>query len=550
MNEVKNPKKPLVYYYAIVILVILALNFLAVPWLSQRQVKEVDYGTFMTMTENQEIGRVEVQNNQILFTNKDDTQVYKTGLMDDPDLIYRLKDSGAEFSSEIVEQMSPFLSFLLTWLLPIVFFVALGQFMLKRMTNKAGGPNSMMFGLGGSNAKVYVKSAEGIKFSDVAGEDEAKENLTEIVDYLHDPSKYQDIGASMPKGILLVGPPGTGKTMLAKAVAGEANVPFFSMSGSEFVEMFVGMGASKVREYFAAITVSVPIELPGYTIKKYGKRWWMTENCHEAGEDGNLGVAPDLTAFSVAGLEASHLQRLNDAKGRYYTWYEAMTGISGCTAEQCPYVQNYEGVDDVGNAFKLDGTEEGEFGVQIRGCCPEGWHVANANDWWDMLMAIKSEYAIPDDFAQGGYTFSGGHDGKPENAITKAGFYKSGCTIKNTGNVGAWLRGGNGRIVDGGIWNQANMTLTDAGEPLLQFVDGAESIGFGWYPLGYQKADGSFNSGALGKWGYVWFIGQTNASTARSLVISGTSLNLQTKTNQEAAKDIYLNVRCVKNYTK
>ena len=250
MNEVKNPKKPMMYYYAIVILVILALNFLAVPWLSQRQVKEVDYGTFMTMTENQEIGRVEVQDNQILFTNKDNTQVYKTGLMDDPDLIYRLKDSGAEFSSEIVEQMSPFLSFLLTWLLPIVGFVALGQFMLKRMTNKAGGPNSMMFGLGGSNAKVYVKSAEGIKFSDVAGEDEAKENLTEIVNYLHDPAKYQDIGASMPKGILLVGPPGTGKTMLAKAVAGEANVPFFSMSGSEFVEMFVGVGASRVRDLF------------------------------------------------------------------------------------------------------------------------------------------------------------------------------------------------------------------------------------------------------------------------------------------------------------
>ena len=241
-----------------VILVILALNFLAVPWLSQRQVKEVDYGTFMTMTENQEIGRVEVQNNQILFTNKDDTQVYKTGLMDDPDLIYRLKDSGAEFSSEIVEQMSPFLSFLLTWLLPIVFFVALGQFMLKRMTNKAGGPNSMMFGLGGSNAKVYVKSAEGIKFSDVAGEDEAKENLTEIVNYLHDPAKYQDIGASMPKGVLLVGPPGTGKTMLAKAVAGEANVPFFSMSGSEFVEMFVGMGASKVRDLFRQAKEKAP----------------------------------------------------------------------------------------------------------------------------------------------------------------------------------------------------------------------------------------------------------------------------------------------------
>ena len=258
MNEVKSPKKPMLYYYAMALLVLLLINFLAVPWLSQRQVKEVDYGTFMTMTENKEIGRVEVQDNQILFTNKDDTQIYKTGPMDDPDLIYRLKDSGAEFSSEIVEQMSPFLSFLLTWLLPIVGFVALGQFMLKRMTNKAGGPNSMMFGLGGSNAKVYVKSAEGIKFSDVAGEDEAKENLTEIVDYLHDPSKYQEIGASMPKGILLVGPPGTGKTMLAKAVAGEANVPFFSMSGSEFVEMFVGMGASKVRDLFRQAKEKAP----------------------------------------------------------------------------------------------------------------------------------------------------------------------------------------------------------------------------------------------------------------------------------------------------
>ena len=258
MNEVKSPKKPMLYYYAMALLVLLLINFLAVPWLSQRQVKEVDYGTFMTMTENKEIGRVEVQDNQILFTNKDDTQIYKTGPMDDPDLIYRLKDSGAEFSSEIVEEMSPFLSFLLTWLLPIVIFVALGQFMLKRMTNKAGGPNSMMFGLGGSNAKVYVKSAEGIKFSDVAGEDEAKENLTEIVDYLHDPSKYQEIGASMPKGILLVGPPGTGKTMLAKAVAGEANVPFFSISGSEFVEMFVGMGASKVRDLFRQAKEKAP----------------------------------------------------------------------------------------------------------------------------------------------------------------------------------------------------------------------------------------------------------------------------------------------------
>ena len=552
MNEVKSPKKPLLYYYFVAMLLVMLFNFIAMPWISEHQIKDVDYNTFVTMTEQGEVGRVEIQeqSNRILFTSSDEKTVYKTAMVPDDGLVQRLLDAGVSTTGEEIEQTSTLVS-ILAWVLPIIIFVALGQFMSRKMMEKmGGGGNSMMFNMGRSNAKVYVKSAEGIKFDDVAGEDEAKENLTEVVNYLHDPSKYQEIGASMPKGILLVGPPGTGKTMLAKAVAGEANVPFFSMSGSEFVEMFVGMGASKVREYFAAITVSVPIELPGYTIKKYGKRWWMTENCHEAGEDGNLGVAPDLTAFSVAGLEASHLQRLNDAKGRYYTWYEAMTGISGCTAEQCPYVQNYEGVDDVGNAFKLDGTEEGEFGVQIRGCCPEGWHVANANDWWDMLMAIKSEYAIPDDFAQGGYTFSGGHDGKPENAITKAGFYKSGCTVKNTGNVGAWLRGGNGRIVDGGIWNQANMTLTDAGEPLLQFVDGAESIGFGWYPLGYQKADGSFNSGALGKWGYVWFIGQTNASTARSLVISGTSLNLQTKTNQEAAKDIYLNVRCVKNYTK
>jgi fibrobacter succinogenes major domain (fib_succ_major) len=310
------------------------------------------------------------------------------------------------------------------------------------------------------------------------------------------------------------------------------------------------LGSSSVREYFAAITVSVPIELPGYTIKKYGKRWWMTEDCHEAGEDGNLGVAPDLTAFSVAGLEASHLQRLNDAKGRYYTWYEAMTGISGCTPEQCPYVPGYEGTDDAGNPFRLDGTEEGEFGVQIRGCCPEGWHVANANDWWDMLMAIKSEFAIPDDFTLGGYTFSGGHDKKPENAATKASFYKSGCTVKNMGNVGAWLRGGNGRIVDGGIWNQANLTLSDAGEALLQFVDGAESVGFGWWPVGYQKNTGAFDSGSLGKWGHLWFIGQTSETVARTLVISGTSMNLVTKANTDATKTHAVAVRCVKNYTK
>ena len=258
MNEVKNPKRPLIYYYGVVMLVLMLFNFLAMPWLAQRQIREVDYGTFMQMTENQEIGRVEVQENQILFTDKEDTQIYKTGLMNDPDLIYRLKDSGAVFAGEIVEQMSPFLSFLLSWVLPIAVFAGLGQLMSRKMMEKAGGPNSMMFGMGKSNAKVYVKSSEGIKFSDVAGEDEAKENLTEIVDYLHNPDKYKEIGASMPKGILLVGPPGTGKTMLAKAVAGEANVPFFSMSGSEFVEMFVGMGASKVRDLFKQAKEKAP----------------------------------------------------------------------------------------------------------------------------------------------------------------------------------------------------------------------------------------------------------------------------------------------------
>ena len=258
MNEVKSPKKPLLYYYGIVLLVLMLFNFLAMPWLAQRQVREVDYGTFMTMTEEKQIGQVEVQESQILFTDKDSGQIYKTGVMDDPDLIYRLKDSGAVFASEIVEQMSPFLSFLLSWLLPILIFVGLGQLMSRRMMNKAGGPNSMMFGAGRSSAKIYVKSAEGIKFSDVAGEDEAKESLTEIVEYLHNPGKYREIGASMPKGILLVGPPGTGKTMLAKAVAGEASVPFFSISGSEFVEMFVGMGASKVRDLFRQAKEKAP----------------------------------------------------------------------------------------------------------------------------------------------------------------------------------------------------------------------------------------------------------------------------------------------------
>ena len=251
MKEVKTPKKPLLYYYIVALLVLLLFNFFAMPLLARQQVEEVDYGTFMTMTENKEIGEVEIESNQIIFTNKDGSKIYKTGVLDDPELVDRLHASGAEFASEIVEQMSPFLS-ILGWVLPLILFIAIGQFMAKKLTDKAGGgAGSMMFGMGKSNAKIYVQSTDGgIRFADVAGEDEAKENLQEVVNYLHDPSKYEEIGASMPKGILLVGPPGTGKTMLAKAVAGESNVPFFSMSGSEFVEMFVGMGASKVRDLF------------------------------------------------------------------------------------------------------------------------------------------------------------------------------------------------------------------------------------------------------------------------------------------------------------
>ena len=260
MNEVKKPKKPLLYYYSIALLLLLLFNFLAMPRIAERRVQEVDYGTFMTMAENKEIGQVEVQEteNRIVFTNKDGTAVYKTGMMPDNDLTARLYESGAIFNGEIIEQADPLVSILVSWVLPIVIFVALGNYMTKRMMKNAGGPNSMMFGMGKSNAKIYVKSSEGIKFSDVAGEDEAKENLAEIVEYLHDPGKYREIGASMPKGILLVGPPGTGKTMLAKAVAGEANVPFFSMSGSEFVEMFVGMGASKVRDLFKQAKEKAP----------------------------------------------------------------------------------------------------------------------------------------------------------------------------------------------------------------------------------------------------------------------------------------------------
>mgnify|MGYP000217168706 FL=1 len=280
MHEVKKPRKPLIYYYVIVLMVLVLFNFLFMPWVAERQIKEVGYEKFMQMTEEEDIGRVEIdqEENQITFTDKDETAIYKTGMVDDPDLTERLYDAGAEFSGQIIEQTSPWVVFLLNWILPILIVVGIGQYMSKKMMDRAGGKNSMMFGMGKSNAKVYVKSSKGIRFSDVAGEDEAKENLAEIVDYLHEPNKYKDIGASMPKGILLVGPPGTGKTMLAKAVAGEANVPFFSMSGSEFVEMFVGMGASKVRDLFKQAKEKAPCIVFIDEIDAIGKK-----------RDGNVG---------------------------------------------------------------------------------------------------------------------------------------------------------------------------------------------------------------------------------------------------------------------
>ena len=258
MNEVKQPKKPLMWYYSVVLIAILLFNVLVMPMIADMKIKEVDYGTFMSMTEQKDIGLVEIQDNQILFTNKDESQIFKTGLLDDPGRTERLYEAGAKFSGEIVEETSPILNFFLYFLLPLILFAGLGQILSRKMMDKMGGPNAMSFNMGKSNAKVYVKSSDGIRFSDVAGVDEAEESLSEIVNYLHDPSKYREIGATMPKGVLLVGPPGTGKTMLAKAVAGEADVPFFSISGSEFVEMFVGMGASKVRDLFKQAKEKAP----------------------------------------------------------------------------------------------------------------------------------------------------------------------------------------------------------------------------------------------------------------------------------------------------
>ena len=258
MKEVKSPKKPLIYYYGIALLLIFLFNILVMPLVAQEKVKEVDYGTFMSMTEQKNIGKVEVQDSQIIFTDKKDKAVYKTGTMDDPTLTERLYESGAKFTKDIQTRMSPLLSGFLSIILPLIIFIGLGQYISRKFMDKAGGSNALSFGLGKSNAKIYVQSTEGISFDDVAGEDEAKESLAEIVDYLHNPKKYTEVGASMPKGVLLVGPPGTGKTMLAKAVAGESKVPFFSMSGSEFVEMFVGMGASKVRDLFKQAKEKAP----------------------------------------------------------------------------------------------------------------------------------------------------------------------------------------------------------------------------------------------------------------------------------------------------
>ena len=306
MNEVKSPKKPLLYYYVVVLLVVMLFNFIAMPWISEHQIKDVDYNTFVTMTEQGEVGRVEIQeqSNRILFTSSDEKTVYKTAMVPDDGLVQRLLDAGVSTTGEEIEQTSTLVS-ILAWVLPIIIFVALGQYMSRKMMEKmGGGGNSMMFNMGKSNAKVYVKSAEGIKFDDVAGEDEAKENLTEVVNYLHDPSKYQEIGASMPKGILLVGPPGTGKTMLAKAVAGEANVPFFSMSGSEFVEMFVGMGASKVRDLFKQAKEKAPCivfidEIDAIGQKRSGGQYGVNDEREQTlnqlltemdGFEGNNGV--------------------------------------------------------------------------------------------------------------------------------------------------------------------------------------------------------------------------------------------------------------------
>lgn len=323
------------------------------------------------------------------------------------------------------------------------------------------------------------------------------------------------------------------------------------------------LGQSKERLFLAILTVGEgtvvpepqpePEPEPEDVSKKYGSKTWMTMNCFESGNDGKLGTAIDITGITVNGMTEAALSEINDKAGRFYTWYEAMTGIPACTKEQYEEkIAAYGGKDDAGNAFTLDGTEEGEYNVQLRGCCPEGWHVANCNDWWDLLHAIKSEYNVGEDIYKGEFSFNGGCLATLPG-VTKDEFYRNGSTVKNMGNVGAWLRGGNGRLVDGGVWNQANETLKDkdATGPIPQFVSGADEVGFGWYPAGRVEIDGvTINTNAIGKYGFLWFVCQQDGDYARSLCISSKSMNLNTMNTKrvEANKLSRLNVRCVKNY--
>lgn len=308
------------------------------------------------------------------------------------------------------------------------------------------------------------------------------------------------------------------------------------------------------------VTASKLILSPGiacgtsaYKTKTYGTKEWLVENCREKGVSGNLGEVQDPVFLITPNVSEYVKARIGAASGRYYTWYEAMTGIPNCTKEECVFVENYSGTDDAGKPFTLDGTEAGEYNIQIRGCCPEGWHIANANDWWDLINAIKTEYNVPDDFVLCGYTFNGGTDGITANQLTKKKFYEEGCTIKNTGNLGAWLRGGNGRLLDGGVWNQKNKKLKDGNNYYDQFTNGAEAVGFGWYPCSRFEPQGvSFNSGGIGKYSFLWTPARqaANPDNARPYIISGTSMNLITAhTNRtEAKKTSRLNVRCVRNY--
>lgn len=348
---------------------------------------------------------------------------------------------------------------------------------------------------------------------------------------------------------------GQGTTVITvKAADIEGVIPRRSVS----VTALNSLGRSKVKEFLADITIgkaSDPdpedpeeVKLEGYRIKKYGTKYWMIENCHESGEKGNLGVAPDFSGLTFA-VSEEVASKIKAAAGRYYTWYEAMTGIPECTEEQCVYKKGYSGKDSAGNNFSLDGSES-EFNVQIRGCCPEGWHIANANDWWDLINAIKTEYEVPDDFVQCGYKFNGGHDPKVSH-ITKELFASKGCTVKNTGNVGAWLRGGNGRIADRGVWNQDKTQLSDAGELLNIFTSNSDIVDFGLYPTSRYDANGVFNTGALGKWGYIWGIRQGDTDRYASCYnISCTSLNfdLLSAQRKEADKKAKNVVRCVRNY--